>query len=338
MRILCVDDDEIALAILEKALTAVGHEVETASNGREALDALRAGGCRMLISDWDMPIMNGVELCRAVRSEDSTGYTYIILLTSHDTPQNAAEGISAGADDFVAKPFHPAELQARVRSGERVLALETRDMVIFAMAKLAESRDHDTGTHLERVRSYARALARQLRNHSKFENIVDDKFVQLIYLTCPLHDIGKVGIPDSVLLKPGRLSDAEFDIMKTHAALGAETLDAALREFPGADFLRMARDIAATHHERYDGGGYPAGVKGNDIPLCGRIVAVADVYDALTSRRVYKDAFAHTVARSIILEESGSHFDPDIVDAFLQCEQEFLEIRNRYSEHALAMV
>jgi putative two-component system response regulator len=338
MRILCVDDDEIALAILEKSLTAAGHEIETATNGREALDALRAGGCQMIISDWDMPVMSGLELCQAIRADHSGRYIYVILLTCHDSPQKAVEGISAGADDFVSKPFHPAELQARVRAGERVLSLETRDMVIFAMAKLAESRDHETGTHLERVRSYAHALARHLRNNPKYSGTIDDKFMRLIYLTSPLHDIGKVGIPDSVLLKPGRLSDSEFEIMKTHTELGAQTLDAAMREFPGTDFLRMAREIAASHHERWDGTGYPAGLRGEEIPLCGRIVALADVYDALTSRRVYKDAFAHQVARAMILDESGTHFDPDVVDAFIQAESEILAIRERYAEQNLAMV
>jgi putative two-component system response regulator len=337
MRILCVDDDEISLAILEKAFTADGHEVETARNGREALDVLRLNGCRLIISDWDMPVMNGIELCQAIRAEGGSGYIYFILLTSHDTRQDAVAGLTAGADDFISKPFHPAELQARIRAGERVLSLETRDMVIFALAKLAESRDQDTGAHLERVRCYARALAQQLRTNPKYECVIGNKFIQLIYLTSPLHDIGKVGIPDSVLLKPGRLTPEEFEVMKTHAALGAETLDAALRAYPNADFLEMARDIAVSHHERFDGGGYPAGLRGEEIPLCGRLVALADVYDALTSRRVYKDAFTHQTARSMILEESGSHFDPDIVDAFLECEREFLEIRERYAESSPAL-
>jgi putative two-component system response regulator len=153
----------------------------------------------------------------------------------------------------------------------------------------------------------------------------------MIYLTSPLHDIGKVGIPDSVLLKPARLTAAEFDIMKTHTTVGAETLDAALREYPGATFLEMARDIAATHHERFDGSGYPQGLVGSEIPLCGRIVALADVYDALTSKRVYKDAFAHASARETIVAESGTHFDPDVVSVFLECEEQFLAIQRQFA-------
>ena len=333
MRVLIVDDDEMALAVLESTLAKAGYEVETAPDGQRALDVIRAGTCRLVVSDWQMPEMTGLELCRAVRSEDIPGgYVYMILLTAHDSVEQKVAGLSAGADDFVAKPYNGAELLARVRCGERVLSLETRDVAIFAMAKLAESRDPETGAHLERVRSYCRMLAQHLASSEKYTSVIDAEFVRLIYLTSPLHDIGKVGIPDSVLLKPGRLSDREFEIMKSHATIGAETLDAALRQFRGVKFLEMARDIAATHHERFDGSGYPAHLAGDAIPLCGRIVALADVYDALTSRRVYKNAFSHDIAKATILAESGSHFDPDLVEAFVAVEQQFLAIRERHSE------
>ena len=332
MRILIVDDDPMALEMLKHALTRAGHQVETASNGVEALEVLRKGTCRLVISDWTMPEMDGVELCRRIRAADSGGYIYLILLTARNSQQDTVEGLSAGADDFMPKPFNPTELMLRVRIGERILSLETRDVTIFALAKLAESRDPETGAHLERVCNYSRMLAQHLSTLPKFSDQVNDGYVRLIFQTSPLHDIGKVAIPDCVLLKPGRLSDREFEIMKSHTIFGAQTLDAALREHPEAGFLRMARDIAATHHERFDGTGYPAGLKGSDIPLCGRIVAVADVYDALTTKRVYKNAFAHDVARSMIMEERGSHFDPDVVEAFLACEQQFIEIRNRFDE------
>jgi putative two-component system response regulator len=332
MRVLIVDDNEITLMVLEEALRAGGYEVEIAHNGQEALAVLQKGSCRMVVSDWEMPQMSGVELCRHIRSDCLRSYVYIILLTSRSKPEERVQGLRAGADDFVSKPFDNAELIARIGAGERVLSLETRDVAIFAMAKLAESRDPETGTHLERVRSYSRVLAQHLTGVEKFQAEMTAEFVRLIYLTSPLHDIGKVGIPDHVLLKPGRLSDREFSIMKTHAAIGAQTLDAALREFPGVEFLRMGRDIAATHHERYDGSGYPNGLKGESSPLCGRIVALADVYDALTSRRIYKDSFTHEVARSMILAESGSHFDPEIVAAFTQTEARFLEILERFAE------
>jgi putative two-component system response regulator len=332
MRVLIVDDNEIDLIVLKNVLVAAGYEVRTAADGFEALDVLRDGWCRLVVSDWEMPRMSGTELCQAVRAEDLAGYVYIVLLTGHDTVEERVQGLTAGADDFVAKPFNPAELLARVGAGERVLSLETREVAIFALAKLAESRDPETGAHLERVRSYCRIMAQHLAGLEKFRDQIDAEYIRLIYLTSPLHDIGKVGIPDSVLLKPGRLSDQEFAIMKTHAMIGAETLGAALRTFPGVKFLEMGRDIALAHHERYDGTGYPDGLAGDQIPLCARIVALADVYDALSTKRVYKEAFSHNIARSIILEGRGAHFDPDIVDAFIQNENQFEAIRLRFSE------
>jgi putative two-component system response regulator len=279
-----------------------------------------------------MPEMTGIELCKHVRAEDLPGYVYFILLTAHDQPDDIVNGLTAGADDFVTKPFHPSELVARIRTGERVLSLETREVAIFAMAKLAESRDVETGHHLERVRSYCRLLAEEMASGDKFRNDIDPEFIRLIYLTSPLHDIGKIGIPDSVLLKPGRLNDREFEIMKMHTTLGAQTLEAALRMFPGVKFLEMARDIAASHHERIDGTGYPLGLSGDDIPLCARIVALADVYDALSSKRVYKSAMSHEVAKSIIVNESSGHFDADVVSAFLQIEARFAAVHYRLAE------
>lgn len=332
MRILAVDDNEVSLELLRAVLSATGYEVVTARDGQEALELIRKGSIRLVISDWEMPRMNGAELCRAVRSEDTNGYVYMILLTSHDAAKERVEGLSAGADDFVSKPFDTQELLARLRSGERILSLETREIAIFAMAKLAESRDPETGAHLERVRSYSKVLAQNLGATREFAGKIDADFVRLIYLTSPLHDIGKVGIPDSVLLKPGRLNDNEFQIMKRHPTIGASTLDAAIRMFPGVGFLEMARDIAAGHHERYDGSGYPAGLVGEEIPLSARIVALADVYDALTSKRVYKDAMGHEVAKSMIVADSGSHFDPRIVRAFLQTEERFVAIRAQFAE------
>jgi putative two-component system response regulator len=332
MRILIVDDNKIALTVARNALVQSGYEVVTATDGHEALAVLRGGSCQLVISDWDMPQMNGIELCRAIRSEDLSGYVYVILLTGHNLPEQKVEGLRSGADDFITKPFNPSELVARIQTAERILSIETRDVTIFAMARLAESRDPETGAHLERVRSYSRVLAQHLSRVEKFRAEINTEYVRLIYLTSPLHDIGKVGIPDCVLLKPGGLNDREFEIMKSHTTLGAETLDAALRQFPRVKFLQMGRDIAACHHERFDGTGYPQGLAGESIPLCARIVAVADVYDALTSKRVYKEAISHEVARSMIVQGEGTHFDPDIVDAFVQTEARLVSIRAQFAE------
>ena len=338
MKVLIVDDDEIARDALHHLLTRAGYEVVTRTNGLEALEELQAGDCRLVVSDWMMPEMDGVELCRQIRKRDFPGYVYIILLTGRDRKQDIVDGLSGGADSFVTKPFEPAELLAHVRIGERILSLETRDVAIFAMAKLAESRDPETGEHLERMRIYSRIITEFLANDDEFDEPISEDFPKLIYLTSPLHDIGKVGIPDCVLLKPGRLSDREFEIMKSHTTIGAATLSAAVRQYPGVAYLRLAKDIALTHHERFDGSGYPRRLVGRDIPLCGRIVAIADVYDALTSKRVYKRAFTHDIARSIILEESGKHFDPNMVKAFAHCEEQFLDVLGAHAELELSEV
>lgn len=332
MRVLIVDDDEVALELLGNTLSQAGHEVKVATDGRQALELLRTGLYRLVISDWEMPEINGIELCRAIRARHVGGYVYVILVTARDGTSNVVHGLNAGADDFISKPFEPTELCVRVRAGERILSLDSRDLIIFSLAKLAESRDPETGAHLERMREYCRVIAEHLSHHAKFSDYVDGDYVQTIYLTSPLHDIGKVGIPDSVLLKPGRLTDREFGIMKKHTIIGGETLSAAARDHPEAEFLRMARNIALSHHERFDGSGYPYGLVGDEIPLSGRIVALADVYDALTTKRVYKTAFSHDVARSIVLEGKGVHFDPDIVDCFIQNEDAFVAIQRRFAD------
>lgn len=332
MRVLIVDDDPDMLDTLEHALGVLGHEVYRAQSGAEAFDRLREGQWRVVISDWEMPEMTGVELCREIRSRLASTYIYFILLTSRAGSQNLVEGLNAGADEFLTKPFLPRELDARLRVAERILSLETRDLVIFSLARLAETRDSDTGAHLERIRSYCYVLADYLSHREEFKHEVDGDFVQLLYMTSPLHDIGKVGIPDSILLKPGKLTVAEFEIMKQHARIGAKTLEAAVLAYPDARYLKMAHDIALTHHEKFDGSGYPQGLRGAEIPLCGRIVAVSDVYDALTTKRVYKPAYSHAVARATILEGRGTHFDPAVVDAFLAVEEKILTIHDRWAD------
>jgi len=319
--------------MLRHSLETLGYEPTTCGDGFEALKLIRTGLYRLVISDWEMPGMTGIELCRAIRERRLSGYVYVVLLTSRCGTESVVEGYMAGADDFITKPFQPLELSARLKVGERMLSLESRDVTIFALAKLAECRDPETGMHLERMREYCRVLADELSTWKKFSEQIDGDFVQMIYLTSPLHDIGKVGIPDNVLLKPGRLDANEFETMKQHSAMGGQTLDTAAQAHPEAHFLHMARDIAWTHHERFDGTGYPNGLMGAETPLCGRITALADVYDALTTKRVYKPAYTHDSARSVILEGEGNHLDPDIVQAFLNREEEFLAIYHRFREN-----
>jgi putative two-component system response regulator len=329
MRILVVDDDLTSVVMLEHFLGELGYEVSVAYNGYEADEMIRDRDFRVVISDWEMPEMSGVELCRSIRKRNLGSYVYFVLLTSREGTHDLIEALEAGADDFISKPFQPDELRVRLHAADRIASLESRDLLIFALAKLTESRDPETGAHLERMQRYARILAEQLHRYGPYRRAIDADFIRSLFLTCPLHDIGKVGIPDQVLLKPGRLTKEEFEIMKQHTVIGSETLDAALDAHPSADFLRLARDIAWTHHEKYDGSGYPRHLAGEEIPLCGRIVAVADVYDALTTKRVYKPAYSHEVAREIIVEGAGTQFDPEMVGAFQACEEEFIEIHQQ---------
>jgi len=327
MNVLVVDDEVLSVELLKEALITMGYQVAVRENGHDALTYLRDhGDCRIVITDWEMPDMDGIELTRQIRNETLGHYVYIIMVTSRGGTANVVEGLEAGADDFMSKPFHPSELEVRLRSGQRLMSLEASNMTIFALAKLAESRDPETGAHLERVRGYSRALASHMSTDGPYSDQIDATFIENIYLTTPLHDIGKVAIPDYVLLKPGRLTDAEFEIMKMHTTEGAATLNSVLEVAPHASFLRVARDIALCHHERYDGSGYPRGLKGTDIPLSARIFCLADVYDALISKRVYKAAFSHDVAKNLIMEGEGTQFDPQVIAAFLQLEETFRRI------------
>jgi len=329
-KVLIVDDEPISLEILGNLLTEMGYEYETAADGREALEKMRYFTPSIVISDVEMPNLDGVSLCREIRRRPSIQYTYVILVTCRSEHESLLMGLDAGADDYLSKPIHADELRLRMNAGKRLLSLEGREMMIFSLAKLAESRDDDTGEHLERIREYAKLIAAELARVPKFADKIDGQFVQLIYLTSPLHDIGKVGIPDSILRKPGKLTPEEFEVMKQHTRIGGDTLKASAQAYSEASFLWMAYEIAVNHHERWDGTGYPNRLKGEQIPLAARIVSVADVYDALRSKRVYKPVFSHEKSMAIILEGRGTQFDPDIVDAFIKLESRVREISERY--------
>ncbi|MCK5263707.1 MAG: HD domain-containing protein, partial [Gammaproteobacteria bacterium] len=218
---------------------------------------------------------------------------------------------------------------------DRTEALQrTQDVTFLSLASLAETRDNETGAHILRTQHYVRALAIALSDNQKFSAMLDEETIDQLYKSAPLHDIGKVGIPDAILLKPGKLDDDEFEIMKTHAALGGEALQLAEKELGECSFLRFAKEIALTHHEKWDGSGYPQGLKGDVIPLSGRLMAVADVYDALISKRIYKPAFTHEKAMEIITEGRGQHFDADIVDTLYLIEDEVKIIAARYADES----
>jgi len=332
MKILIVDDELVSRNKMDLLVRSLGHETLVASDGMEGWEIWKRDRPRMVITDWMMPRMDGIELCGKIREAEGSQYIYLIMVTSKEDVSDLVIGMDAGADDFITKPFVKEELAVRIRAGERISGFETRDIVIFSLARLAESRDLETGHHLERIRHYSKTLAIEISRSNDPPEEIDGLFVENIFLTSPLHDIGKIGIPDHILLKPGRLDDREFEVMKRHSRIGFDTLHEALSKYPKADYLRMSADIARSHHERFDGTGYPDGLQGDAIPLAARIVALADVYDALVSKRVYKQAYKHDVAKAIIKSEKGSHFDPLVVDSFLRCEKEFIRIFDRFSE------
>jgi putative two-component system response regulator len=229
------------------------------------------------------------------------------------------------------KNSYMTNLELKIEEQIRQIA-ESQFSTIFATCKLAESKDPETGAHLERIRMYCRTLAMELAKTGQHQGVIDDGYIDCIYTASPLHDIGKVGVPDHILSKPGKLTKEEFYIMQTHTSIGGDTLRAIDEKHPGTDFILMGIEIAENHHEKWDGSGYPQGKKAEQIPLSARILAVADVYDALTSTRCYKSAFSHEQSKKIIEEGKGNHFDPDIVEAFLSSEQAFIDIGNRYRD------
>jgi putative two-component system response regulator len=360
--ILVVDDIATNRDLLMRRLQPLGFEMVGAGNGKEALELLTQQAFDLVLLDVMMPIMDGFELLERIKRSSATRHIPVVMITAMDDVESAARCIEMGAEDYLAKPFNPVLLRARVeaclerkrlhdqearyrsqieqyndelenRVRRQVYELsEAQLAAIFAMSKLAESRDPETGEHLERMREYCRVLSEQLSRLPKYQAVIDRTFIDNIYAASPLHDIGKVGVDDSVLLKPGTLSEEDWRQMRRHPLIGAATLREVDRQHPGNAFIRSGIDIAEYHHEKWDGSGYPYGAKGESIPLMARILALGDVYDALTSRRCYKQAFGHEKSRAIILEGKGRHFDPDVVQAFLDTEQEFQRIRLAFQD------
>jgi len=344
--ILIVDDEALNLAVLTDLFKGQ-YQILVAKDGEQALR--RAAGTPrpdFILLDIMMPGMDGYTVCRHLKADPATRGIPVMFVSALDQEDNEAFGIELGAVDYLTKPISPPVAKARVKahlaahrqaaSMERLVAertralVATRDATISALANLAEARDNDTGDHIRRTQAYVHILAEELRGHPKFRQFLTEPHIELLYKSAMLHDIGKVGIPDRILLKPGPLTAEEYATMKHHTVIGRDTLLAAEAMLDEeSNFLHFARDTAYTHHERWDGRGYPQGLAGEQIPLCGRLMALADVYDALVSRRVYKLAFSHDEAARIILGERGRQFDPDVVDAFHAAQMQFREVAKR---------
>jgi putative two-component system response regulator len=346
--ILIVDDLPENLSVLGELLQGAGYRVKVANTGRRALRlAAQQPGPSLILLDIMMPEMDGHEVLRQLRDNVMTRNIPVIFLTAMDADSDEERAFGAGIADYITKPIKPAVVLARVRSQllvrqarqwlqdqnqalEAEIARRMREneqiqaVSIRALAHLAETRDNETGNHIQRTQDYVRVLATRLAGHPRFASLIDSNYIELLVRSAPLHDIGKVGIPDSILLKPGKLTPDEWETMKTHTVLGSEAITLAERDIDASvEFLAQAKEIARWHHERWDGSGYPDGLAGEAIPLSARLMALGDVFDALISKRVYKEAFPFDSVRKIIGEGRGSQFDPDITDVFLAACGEF---------------
>jgi putative two-component system response regulator len=356
--VLVVDDTPINLTLMIELLKE-RYKVKLAKGGETALRVAQSEPQPdLILLDIMMPGLDGYEVCRRLKDNPSTRDIPVIFLTAKSLEHDETQGLELGASDYITKPISPAITLARVKThldakrnrdllrGQNQMletevlkrtseVLAIQDVTVQIMASLAETRDNETGNHIRRTQHYVRLLALHLRAHPRFAGLLkDDRTIEYLFKSAPLHDIGKVGIPDRILLKPGPLDATEFEIMKTHTTLGR---DAILRvekdlglEMP---FLRFAKEIAYSHQEKWDGSGYPQGLAGDAIPISARLMALADVYDALISRRVYKPAMTHEQAAQIIHAGRSRHFDPDIVDAFLALQNDFQHIARTYADH-----
>jgi putative two-component system response regulator len=354
--VLIVDDAPDNLMLMNELLQD-RYEVKLANNGR---NALRIAGLAtppdLILLDVMMPELDGYSVCRQLKMNSATSEIPIIFLTAKNQSEDEQRGFQEGAVDYISKPINPVTLQARVSTHlqlkasremlqdqnkylaylveERTRELQQmQDAIILSMASLAEMRDNETGDHIRRTQHYVAALARQLQTHPRFSDHLSDENIELIYKSAALHDIGKVGVPDHILLKPGKLTKEEFEIMKLHTVYGRDMIREVEKHLGTTnDFLRFAHEIAYSHQEKWNGSGYPEGLAGDAIPVSARLMAVADVYDALISKRVYKGAMTHDQAIEIVREGRGNHFDPDVVDALLAIVDDFKSIAMRYRD------
>lgn len=353
-KIVVLDDSPSILHYLTESLREFGYEVAPFKEPLSALKHLQNEKTDIILSDVNMPHMDGYMFCEKVKKIPHLSSVPLLFLSGEGKPKNVVKGFQAGAVDYVTKPIILEVLLARISTHlnlsllrneaeqknsqlEEQVAIKVRQITnsqmgtITALANLAEHRDEDTGSHLDRVSAYCEILARDLKEREILPEITDT-YINLVKDSSALHDIGKVAIPDQILLKPGRHTPEEFDIMKTHSRLGADTLLQVLETDPSNDFMKIGYEIALNHHEKWDGSGYPNGISGENIPLSARIMAVADVYDALRSERCYKKGFSHEKAYAIIDEGKGAHFDPKIVECFIRNEARFNAVWEKYAE------
>jgi putative two-component system response regulator len=354
--ILIVDDTPDNIALIGSFLRDA-YRVKAATTGAKALQIAGSNALPdLILLDIVMPGMDGYEVCRRLKADPKTADIPVIFLTARSEVEDEKRGFELGAVDFIIRPVSPHIVQARVKTHlqmksardflkdksaylEREVAHRTQEIVtiqdvtMVALGSLAETRDNETGNHIRRTQHYVEALSLELKDHPRFAGFFTGGSLELIHKSAPLHDIGKVGIPDHILMKPGKLTEEEFSVMKRHTSLGHDSILRAEKLIRSdKSFLRFAREIAHSHHEKWDGTGYPSSLAGDEIPVPGRLMAVADVYDALISRRVYKPAFPHEKAAAIILEGARTHFDPDVAEAFRKISGRFHEIAGRYAD------
>lgn len=339
-KVLIVDDTRVNLEILVELL-GDDYEVSVATGGASALQMAQRFEYDLILLDIMMPEVDGYTVLTKLKEDPRLEKIPVIFISALSDVKNKTMGFNLGAVDYIVKPFNLEEVQSRVKTHltlhiiqmeleaqkqlleerveertKEILLIQQATMMSFA--SLAEYRDLETGAHIKRIKEYTRIIASALKAKPRYELLITDKYIEMLYLSCPLHDIGKVGIPDAILLKKGKLTVEEFEVMKTHTTMGKQAIEGVESDLGKLPFLHLAKEIAYTHHEKWDGSGYPRGLKGSEIPLSGRIVALADVFDGLVSKRVYKPAFTLAEAVGIILSGSGTHFDPELVSVFME--------------------
>ena len=344
--ILIVDDVAANLAILSEMIRKAGYVARPVTSVHQAIKTIEAKLPNLILLDITMPDIDGFEYCEMLKKNPVTRDIPIIFISALNSNEDKIRGFNLGAVDFISKPFEVEEVTMRVNTHLKIYKMqqeielynkklhklvndqiakinEGHKKIIYALAKLSETRDDSTGSHTENVGKNARILAMSLQFSPKFEYIINNDFIDEIEYAAPLHDIGKISIPDRILLKPGKLTEIEMDVMKTHAEIGAKTLEEIYDNNEENAFIKMAIDIARYHHEKWDGSGYPNGIAGDEIPLSARITAVVDVFDTLIGTRCYKGVYSYEESLKIMNDESGKSFDPDIIEVFNKVHKQF---------------